>query len=234
MSLCKGQLVGKLVELASGVSTEEFDDAVVKAKNQLTEKVKQVKREDLEKFFDSQIQTVKDRGCPEAIMSILQNQRSSVLQRAGEITLGEGHVPFLPVIPRTYLSIYAQMPMVRNGDKVGYTYLRPYDITDVVETPQDPYYIFDVEDGEAMLGKAPQDAEKAIKKQGRRGLTEVEVISLGIYTDVLTRHYVDAVGSRYESIRMPVLWLSDDRPKLDWDYLGHADGRWGAASCRSL
>src|SRR5712691_4201809 len=49
--------------------------------------------------------------------------------------------------------------------------------------------IFDIEDGEAMRGKTPEHAEELIMKQGRRGLTEVEVISLGLHTNVLFRHY---------------------------------------------
>jgi hypothetical protein len=193
------QTVGKLVEVLREVPPKERDEMVVKAKNQLEEEEKESKpkKEDLEKLFDTQIQTLKDRGCPPVIIDMLKEQRDQVLQKASEITIAKKHIPFLPVIPRIYLSIYSQMQMVRNGDKVGYTYLKPSEITDVVETPQDPYYIFDVEDGEAMLGKSPQNAEKAIKQQNWRGLTEVEVIALGIHTDVLSRHYVDAVGSRY-------------------------------------
>jgi hypothetical protein len=229
------QAVGKLVEVLREVPPKERDEMVVKAKNQLEEEEKESKpkKEDLEKLFDTQIQTLKDRGCPAAIIDMLREQRDDVLQKASEITIAKKHIAFLPVIPRAFLSIYTQMQMVRNGDKTGYTYLKPYEITDVVETPQDSYYIFDVEDGEAMLGKSPQNAEKAIKQQNWRGLTEVEVIALGIHTDVLSRHYVDAVGSRYESDGVPNLWLSVGRPELDWDYLGGADGEWGAASCRS-
>lgn len=229
------QVVGKLVEVLREVPPDERDEMVVKAKNQLEEEEKEskVKKEDLEKLFDTQIQTLKDRGCPTVIIDMLREQRDDVLEKASEITFAKGHIAFLPVIPRTFLSIYTQMQMVKNGDKTGYTYLKPYEITDVVETPKDPYYIFDVEDGEAMLGKAPQDAEKAITQQNWRGLTEVEVISLGIHTDVLSRHYVDAVGSRYRSDGVPSLWLGDDRPRLGWLSLGHAADEWGAASCRS-
>jgi len=229
------QAVGKLVEVLREVPLKERDEMVVKAKNQLEEEEKESKpkKEDLEKLFDTQIQTLKDRGCPPVIIDMLREQRDQVLQKASEITIDQKHIPFLPVIPRIYLSIYSQMQMVRNNDKVGYTYLKPSEITDVVETPQDPYYIFDVEDGEAMLGKAPKDAEKAIKQQSWRGLTEVEVIALAIHTDVLSRHYVDAVGSRYRSDRVPDLWLYDGEPGLDWFSLGSALDRWGAASCRS-
>jgi len=227
------QTVEKLVEVLREVPPEERDEVVVKAKNQLEEEEKESKRkkEDLEKLFDSQIKKMIDRGCPLEIVNMLREQRDRVLQKVSEITIGKKHIPFLPVIPRTFLSIYTQMQMVRNGDKIGYTYLKPSEITDVVETPADPYYIFDVEDGEAMLGKSPQNAEKTIKQQNRRGLTEVEVIALAIHTDV--RHCVDALGSRCGSGGVPFLWLDGDLPELDWGSLDLAGGRWGAASRRS-
>ena len=227
------QTVEKLVEVLREVPPEERDEVVVKAKNQLEEEEKESKRkkEDLEKLFDSQIKKMIDRGCPLEIVNMLREQRDRVLQKVSEITIGKKHIPFLPVIPRTFLSIYTQMQMVRNGDKIGYTYLKPSEITDVVETPADPYYIFDVEDGEAMLGKSPQNAEKTIKQQNRRGLTEVEVIALAIHTDVLSRHHVDALGSRCGSAGVPTLWLHDAEPRLDWVNLDGARDRWGAASC---
>ena len=230
------QTVEKLVEVLREVPPEERDEVVVKAKNQLEEEEKESKpkKEDLEKLFDTQIKILKDRGCPAAvIIDMLQEQRDDVLQKASEIPIGKKHIAFLPVIPRTFLSIYTQMQMVRNGDKIGYTYLKPSEITDVVETPADPYYIFDVEDGEAMLGKSPQNAEKTIKQQNWRGLTEVEVIALAIHTDVLSRHHVDALGSRYGSDGVPSLWLDGDGPRLGWGPLDNADDWWGAASCRS-
>ena len=225
------QTVEKLVEVLREVPSKERDEVVVKAKNQLEEEEKESKpkKEDLEKLFDTQIQTLKDRGCPAVIIDMLQEQRDDVLQKASEIPIGKKHIAFLPVIPRTFLSIYTQMQMVRNGDKIGYTYLKPSEITDVVETPADPYYIFDVEDGEAMLGKSPQNAEKTIKQQNWRGLTEVEVIALAIHTDV--RHCVDALGSRCGSAGVPTLWLHDAEPRLDWVNLDGARDRWGAASC---
>jgi hypothetical protein len=228
------QVVGKMAELLKEVPVNERDEVVVKAKNLIVEKEKRVKGEDLEKLFDKQIQTLKDRGCPPVILEMLTEQRSQVIEKASKMAFEKGRIPFLAVIPRIYLTIYSQMAMVRNKDKVGYTYLDAKEITDVVKTPDKPYYIFDVEDGEAMLGKAPQDAEKLINKQGRRCVTEVEVIALGIQTDVLSRHFVDATGSRYgSSDGMPGLWLLEGEPELGWYYLFSAVGGWGSASCGS-
>jgi len=229
--LCKDQLVDKLVPLFKGA--DNIDEVVKEAKDRLADDARKVKREDLESLFDRQIQTEKDRGTPEAIIEMLQNQRSDVLSKAGEMTFNEGHAAFMPVIPKAYVSIYYRMPMVKNGNKIGYTYLDPAELTDIEDVPEKPYYIYDVEDGTAMLGKSPQDAEKLIRKDKRFPLTADEVMSLGIHSDVLSNHYVDATGSRYESSEVPFLWLNDGGPELDWFSADFALGRWGAGSCGS-
>ena len=233
MKLCKDQLAEKLVGLFAETDPGNIDAAVAQAKDLLGRKAKQAKQSDLEQLFDTQIATLKDRGVPAQIVEMLQNHCGQVIAKANEMTFKNGRVPFLPVIPRTFLSIYSQMPMVRSGSKTGYTYLKPTSITDVTVTPEDPYYIYDVDGGEALRGKTPHDAKKLIKNQERLGLTEVEVIALGVHTDVLSRHYVDAVGSRYDSDGVPILYLYVGRPRLSWDYLDDGDDHWGAASCGS-
>jgi len=232
--ICKDQLVGKLVPLFKDADTD-IDEAVKEAKNQLAAEAKKAKREDLEKLFESQIQTLKDRGCPEQIVELLTEQKSAVLSKASEMTFEDGHIPFIPVIPRTYRSPYDLMAMVRNGDKQGYTYLNPTAIIDEVETPDRPYYIYDVEDGKALLGKSPENAEKILKKQSRSPLTAAEVMALTAHTDVLKEHYVWAPGSRCDgSDEVPNVYLfGGDQPKLFWAYVDGSNGRWGSASCGS-
>jgi len=232
--LCKDQLIGKLVPLFRDAETD-IDEAVKEAKNQLTQETKKAKCEDLEKLFDSQIQILKDRGCPEQIVEMLQNQRSSVLQKASEMPFAEGNIPFIPVIPRTYRSPYDLMAMVRNNDEQGYTYLNPTAITDEFETPKDPYYIYDVEDGETTRGKSPEKAIDIIKNQSRSPLTAAEVMALTTHTNVLSRHYVWAAGSRFDgSDGVPDVYLDyGDRPRLGWLYLDFSNDLWGSASCGS-
>lgn len=233
--LCKDQLVGRLVALFKETDQSHIDDAVTQAKSQLTAEAKQARRNDLEKLFDNQIATLKDRGTPEQIVEILQNQKGVVLKKASEMAIGDGNIPFLPVIPRSFRSPYDLMAMVRNGGKVGYTYLNPTQISDVVDAPQEPYYIYDVEDGNATRGKSPQDAEKIFKSQKRSPLTAAEVMALATHTDVLSKHYVWAAGSRYESAGgVPSVYLGGgDRPGLDWSDVDRSDGHWGSASCGS-
>ena len=231
--LCAGQLIGKLVALLREADPDKFDDAVAEARNQLTAESREAKRSDLEKLFDSQIATLKDRGVPQQILGMLQDQKNTVVTKASNMTIGAGNTPFIPVIKPSYLGYYGLMSLVRNGAKEGYFYLNPSLITDKVETPNGLYYIYDVEDGEAMRGKSPEAAEKLLKEQQRSPLTAAEVLALATHTDVLSRHFVDATGSRYGSGDVPFLWLDGGRPELYYDWADSAGSLWGSASCGS-
>ncbi len=233
MKLCKGQLVEKLVGLFTETDSNNIDEAVAQAKNELARKAKQMKRGDLEKLFDSQIQTLKDRGCPEQIIEILVNGKTKVLNHAESITIAEGNLPFAPVITALYLGYHGIVSMVRHSGKSGYTYLDPTSIEDVEKVPVHLYYQFDVEDGTKYLGKNPEVSDKLIREEKRLRSTATEIVSIGTHTDVLSRHYMDAVGSRYESGGVPNLCLDDGGPRLCWNYLAIASGHWGAASCGS-
>jgi len=230
---CEG-LVAKLTAFFKGLSTEEIDDVVTEARQQATVETTLERKNGFAKLLDSQMETLKSLGCPQAIMKAFNNQRDTVLSKAAEMEIPEGHIPFVPVIPRTYMGVYGLIPMVRNGDKVGYTYLNPNEITDNVETPKEPYFIYDAEDGKAMLGKSPEKAEKLIKKQNRSCLTADEGIAVCVHTKVLSEHYVDCPGSRCRLAGLvPFVCLGDGEPRLDWDGFGNSFDGWGSASCRS-
>lgn len=190
------------------------------------------------KLFDSQMETLKSRGCPQAILKAFGNQREQVLAKAAEMKIPEGHIPFVPVIPRTCVDVHGLMSMVRKGDKVGYTYLDSNEITDKVEVPKGPYFIYDVENGKDMLGKSPEEAEKLIKEQNCSCLTVDEGIALCVHSNVFSEHYVNCVGSRYKvADGVPCISLYGDRPGLNWgdswSDFDLSDDKWGFASCRS-
>jgi hypothetical protein len=226
-------LVQKLLEILKSAKPEDIDDSIAGAKRKLAEIAKQnKKKEGLSKLFDTQMQTLENHGCPPIILRAFRDQKSSVIGKAIKMDIPESNIPFLPIIPKSYASSDFQMLMIKNGNQAGFTYLEPDQITDVVQTPNTPYFIFNVEDGREMCGKSPQDAEKLFEKQGRRGLTDTEVVALGvIYTDVLCNHFVDAIGSRYCSNFALSLWLDDGEPCLGWVYLCDALSERGVASC---
>lgn len=230
--LCKDQLVAKLVSLFQDADTD-VDEAVSQAKSQLSVENKEAKREEYEKLFDAQLQTLQNRGCSEAILEKLKSLKGKVLKKVSETNIGEGNVPFLPVIPRTYRSIYDQMSAVCHKGKKGYTYLDPNAITDQEKASEHPYYILDVEDGEGTLNKTPEQAEKIHKKQSRHSLNTSEDVSLCTHTAVLSKYNVWATGSRVRSSGVPYVYLYDDRPRLDWHYASSRGSGWGSPSCGS-
>ncbi|MGA9237873.1 DUF5701 family protein [Robiginitalea sp.] len=236
MTLCKNQkegLVAKLTAFFKGLSGDKIDEAVAQARKLANAETLEERKDKLVKLFESQLEKLKSTGTPQAILEVFQNNTDEVVSKAAEIAVAEGNIPFLPVIPRSYMGIYALMPMVKYNGKVGYIYLDPNELTDVVETPKTPYYAFDVENGKVMLGKSPKDAEKIIKNQKRSCLTADEVIAVGIHSQVLSDHYVDATGSRFKSDFVPGLCLGDDRPGLRYFNPDRSYDEWGSGSCGS-
>jgi len=225
-------LVTKLTVLFKGLEDEVIDDVVAEAKKQAAVEMIEGRQNELAKLFDGQMEILKSRGCPQRILEVFQDQHDTVLSKAAKMEIPKDHIPFVPVIPRTYMGIYGLIHMVRNEDKVGYTSLDPNEITDKVETPKIPYFIYDVEDG--MLGKSPKKAEQLIAEQKRSCLTIDESIALCVHTNVLSEHYVDCTGSRYgRADLVPSIYLNDDRPEIGWDHLDFPDDWWGSASCRN-
>lgn len=231
--ICKDQLVAKLVPLFRDTDDTDIDEAIKQAKNQLIAKTKDTKREDLNKLFDSQMQTLKFRGCPQAILKEFQKKKSEVLNKVIDMEIPKEHIPFIPVIPRSYLGVYGLIAMVNNNEKGGYTYLNPNEITDNIETPKDPYFIYDVEEGKEILGESVKNAEKLIKKQNRFCLIVDEGIAVCVHTNVLSKHYVCCTGSRCRHAGGVLVVCLDDEPSLNWLGLDYLDVRWGTASCCS-
>ena len=95
--------------------------------------------------------------------------------------------------------------------------------------------IYDIETGEEMLGKSPEQCEKEFKKQGRRGLNIYEGLAIiRKCPNILEKHYIDLVGSRYgQDGRVPYVFLVDDEPRLCSFGIDYSVGEWGSASCRS-
>lgn len=224
-------LVTELVALFQGQKLETVQQAVKEATKQVWP---ELVTGPLSELFDTQMETLKARGCPKSVIDVLTSKKSEVIAKATEIETADGHIPFVPVVPRTEVDLGDLMKMVRNRDREGYNYLDQSDVSNVVDVPKGPYFMFDVEDGKDMLGKSPEKAEALIKKQKRSCLTADEGIALCVHTNVLPEHYVDCTGSRYRRADLvPSVYLDDDRPELIWYCAGYSDGEWGSASCRS-
>ena len=225
-------LATELVTLFQGQKLETVQQAVKEATKQVwTELV----TDPLNELFDNQMETLKARGCLQSVIDVLVSKKNEVIAKATEIETQDGHIPFITVVPRTEVDVENLIKMVRNRDREGYNYLNQSDLSNVVDVPNGPYFIFDVEDGKVMLGKSPEKAETLVKKQKRSCLTVEEGISLCIQTKVLSEHYVDCTGSRYKhSDVVPGVCLAGSgKPRLGWNSAGLSDDEWGSASCRS-
>ena len=174
-----------------------------------------IKERSLLRLFNLQIQRLNLRGCPQCLIQLFVCQRAQVIARAMSMRSETANVPFLPVLPPQYRSIFDQMSMVRKGPARGVTTLEPSNIEYVLDTLPKPYYLFDIENGEATRALNPIKAATNIAKMGRTCLTEVEVIALCVHSQVLARLDVFAMGCRYMHEEVPVLAIaSGHRPHL--------------------
>ena len=187
----------------------------------------------LSKLFDAQMETLKARGYSQIIIDVFISKRSEVLLKASKIEVTDGHILFIPVIPRTEVDFDNLMKTVRNHGREGYNHLSQSAVSNVVDVPKGLYFMFDVEDGKDMLGKSPEKAQALIKEQKRSCLTVEEVIALCVHKNVLSEHNVDCTGSRCKrNDRVPNVYLNDDEPKLGSSGIGNSNDKWGSASCR--
>ena len=205
-----------------------------------TEGNAEAKQAEYSELFESYIDRLTMEGVPPRIVGMLSHQKAVVIKKALEMTIRDGYIAFLPVIPRSHLTVNTQMAMVEKDGNKGFNYLNPNLISNKVKTWNKPYYIFNVEDGEATRNKSPHDAEKILKNSERSPLTVAETVSLALHTRVLTRHSLDATGSRFSSYGVPSIWFNESIPKLGWVSIGRqmltsssSSPRRGTPSCGS-
>ena len=172
------------------------------------------RRENLEKLFDGQVCILKHRDCPEQIIMLLKQQKSSVISKALKMNIENDHIPFIPVIPLAFRGLHDLVIMVRKNNKQGFTFLKSISIVDKVKTLNELHYIYDVYKYNGYSCEFTKN-----ENQFRLPLTAVEIIALCVHTDALShnRHQVWATGSRIanNSSRAPKICLtSGGRPVL--------------------
>ena len=252
MTLSEDQREKRAIEIVAfftGLSEDEIDDVVMRARRKAKTKKLKNREDKLVEVLESHLDKLKLLGCPQTISEVFRGKKDKVISKMLEVWMkkypdetleslaARGIYLSIPVIRRSYMGIYALMPMVRYGDKIGYTYLNPNSLTDTLRVPDDPYYALDVEDGRAILGKPSIGAEGIINGQRRSCSIVDELIAIGMLTEVLSHHNMNAVGSRYESDNFPGLYLNNSgngKPKLSyWSDLNCPDNRLGFPSCDS-
>ena len=208
---------------------DEYVDAII-ADARARAVAERLAEKELGELFDRQLKRLRDLDCPRAIIEIFQGKKKKVISMAMQVNTYEGNIAFLPVVPVRYLGIYALAGMMRKGSEIGFTTLNPNLLADYENLADNLYYILNVEDGAAPLGKSSNDAEEIIKGQGHRCLNAAEVIAVGIHTDVLASHSMFAVNSIYN--REYIIVLSNSPlPMLDFVGKGVISENYGTPSC---
>jgi len=131
------------------------------------------------------------------------------------------------------LKVLYNIPLKTQLEKLG---IKNYlDLEEIKNLYPQEETIYDIETGEEMLGKSPEQCEKEFKKQGRRGLNIYEGLAIiRKCPNILEKHYIDLVGSRCkQGGEVPFVFLFGDEPKLSLGGIDYSLGRWGSASCRS-
>ena len=143
-----------------------------------------------------------------------------------------GNIYFVPVIPPSgKIGIKELMQMIEHNGEKGIVALNTSRLRDVERTPNELYFMLNVEDGSKTLGKSPRVSERVICEQKRNRLTVVESINLCIFMDVLVKLNIDCTGSRYGNIEVPHICITKNTPTLGKSDLCDANQEWGSPSC---
>ena len=148
-------------------------------------------------------------------------------------------VPFLFVPPPpkaiNKLDWADYMARIQLNGKTGRNYLTVESLTDLDPVVTIPRMLVSVEDGRGRLNIKPSVSETNIVTTGRFGYSLwTGYIHAVVFSEVLNHHYMDLVRSRYDSDRVPCLYLNDDGPALSAHWHDRADPRWGAPSFGSV
>lgn len=192
----------------------------------------------LQRAFNRYIRRLKDRKLFPEETERLQAEFEAVIQKAVDMRIRPDRLAFLPVFPRAIVSSPLAAATLmndgmrrRNSMTGGYTFVLPELVMDTVEVPDDPYFLFDIDTGYRTLGMLPDELQRVFDEEGRRGLTDMEIVALGMHGDIFPFANLYAVASRYDrgrgiDLRMegghPILCHNDG--DLDWQ-------RWSIPSC---
>jgi len=181
-----------------------------------------------EDLFVHQIHLLRARGCPEIILRYLMKQQKDVMEKTREV----GGL-FLPVISLVHRGLYDLMAMLRIDRAVGFTNLKPSDLlSDILESPDDPYYVFGVDDGSSLMQMSPDETIDFFVKrdEAKRFLRTAEIIALGLHANILLSYNIWAAGSRSRNGMVPALVTTLGKPELI-SYFADHKVPWGLSFC---
>lgn len=160
----------------------------------MEEKICTYTNDHLARLFDAQMAVLKRAASQAFTLEILNKQKDAVIAKAGEMVFLETHIPFLPVIPASWRSVLDQVVYL-HPKKAGFCQILPQHIWNNMEMPKQPYFIFNADDGSALINENPRVHENHLEKNGRRFLTAEEIVALALQDDILLRHWLPAPAS---------------------------------------
>lgn len=181
-------VVERLKGIRMALGDDLFDRAVAMGnEGRNVEAPKRTREDDLEDLFDRQIIRLASLGFHPEIVERLRIKKKDVLARAKVGNFSWEHFPFLPVIPRDFCAIHSLAEKLGHRERLDFA---PSAISDCVEVPRDPYFVFDADFSfEVREYSAPRErnplhrsgGEKTVanifSQQGRGPLTLQEVLS---------------------------------------------------------
>jgi hypothetical protein len=161
---------------------------------------------------------------------------------AAKIATYEMAAPFRKAIPdRPFLwipsglSIFELehlMDLVTAKGTRGVNFLTLEYCSSTVATPEEPYFMLNIEDGGDNLDVKPSLSEARIFFEGRSPYTIIEgILHAVVFPKVFDSHNMILCGSRYKTDNMPELLLSESGPRLQSSFMDSPHPRFGVPSC---
>ncbi|MDQ3099043.1 MAG: DUF5701 family protein [bacterium] len=206
---------------------------------------------EIEQEFDRQIQTLLNKGYPDAanislaefnvhIGPLKEKVLSLELQ---EIDIEQGKLPFVLVVKSELLPAEKAMRLVTRDTKEGITKLDPHHAQDfeVIESVQIPsqniYLLVDIDRGKHTLNVRPEDALKIIVSLNRSPLTIDEGIAIITHFPefLIKNNCFSLLASRHSGNQcVPAIWINANKnPNLGWCWDRNPHTWLGSASCHS-
>lgn len=204
---------------------------------------------DVQTEFDKQLETLIQKGYPEAANITKEQFLSLVLPLKhhvstlgkAEIDLEKGSLPFVIVIKHSTVSTEEQMTRILKDGKEGITKLTPHDPNDyhTIESVNIPtseaYLLVDVDRGKEFLNVRPSDALITIQERGRSPLTIDEGVAVVTHFPefLIKNNCFSLLASRHPKNKtVPAIWINGQKhPNLGWCWNGNPHTWLGSASC---
>jgi hypothetical protein len=200
-------------------------------------------------LFDSQLQTLLQKGYPKAanlsdieFSSLVVPLKEKIQQlQLFELDIEKGKLPFVIVISRDLIANERAMSLVEREGKQGITKLFPHTSADfpplsTVNLPKTKaYLLLNIDRGKASINVPPNEALREIVSQNRSPLTIDEGIAIVTqYPDFLIKNNCfSLLASRHTGDqRVPAIWINAQKqPNLGWCWDGNPHTWLGSASC---